>query len=38
MAISFGGYGSVIWGVWYFYLGGMVFTFGGYGSFIWGVW
>ena len=42
----FGGYGSFAWGVWYFYLGGMVLYIylgsrvclvEGYGSFIWGV-
>ena len=38
MDILFGGYGSFIWGVWYFCLGDMVFLFGGYGSFIWWVW
>ena len=27
MAISFGGYGSYIWGVWQFHLGGMVVLF-----------
>ena len=38
MAVSFGGYGSFIWGVWYLYLGGIAVSFGGYGSFIFGVW
>ena len=36
MAISFGGYGSCILGVWLCYLRSMIVLFVGRGNFIWG--